>query len=705
MPDQFRTETSNSSVASSNTSSNVKTPLTISRPTNPTLVQHAVPKSPSSGLLEKPEIKKIMDSDVAINALLLKLKQSLLICEEFAKYIRKKYLFEAEHTQELSKQYKHFFITSSGSSSLQKVIHSVLDFDGKLAQVKNSYLSALQKMYDEISSLLFTITKTRKSIKENGKRLEKDVIDSIHNAEKAQARYNSLCQDWEKLRTVDPAKTKLTLRGSKTTKEQEEELLRKIDSADLDYKQKVDHSNALRDTFITKERPKIVLELRDLILELNTAIAIQVQKYTIWTENLILNSGVTVSPIDKPNASMKAIASSVTNERDLYHFLNKYNSPTKSGLMVNQNLIPVKYKKYPSMVKTTTAQPMAKSSKFSSDSNRNSTQKKLASTQSNASLNSTPVATPSTFNRNSNPEFYTDMRNSRSHTSLAGQQQNETRDSGTIIEDATTGTISSTNNDFDNISNNSSNFHSLDPGKKETKLSSFPSLLLSDETGDLDRPLSHVQTDTTLPPGITNNFKTFGVPLENLIEYEQDMVPAIVRQCIYVVDTYGLKLEGIYRKSANVLDIGKLKDEIDKDPANISMILPPNNYSDSDIYLVGSLLKSFFSSLPNSLLPRELVPEIKTCLAIEDPKTRKNYMHGLLYKLPDAQYWTLRSLLFHLKRVLANEKYNRMNLKALCIIWGPTIVPPNGDDINDVNYQIKTMEVLIDVADQAFEPE
>lgn len=71
------------------------------------------------------------------------------------------------------------------------------------------------------------------------------------------------------------------------------------------------------------------------------------------------------------------------------------------------------------------------------------------------------------------------------------------------------------------------------------------------------------------------------------------MVPAIVRQCIYVIDKFGLDQEGIYRKSANVLDVSKLKEEIDKDPANISMILPSKPHSDSDIYLVGSLLKTF----------------------------------------------------------------------------------------------------------------
>ena len=187
------------------------------------------------------------------------------------------------------------------------------------------------------------------------------------------------------------------------------------------------------------------------------------------------------------------------------------------------------------------------------------------------------------------------------------------------------------------------------------------------------------------------------------MEYEQDMVPAIVRQCIYVIEKYGLELEGIYRKTVDHNAVSKLKEEIDKEPDNVSMILPSKNYNEDDIYLVASLLKGFFAALPDTLLPEEITEEIKTCLSIPDEKTRKNYMHGLIYKLPDAQYWTLRALLFHLKQVVSHEAKNKMGAKQLYVVWGPTIVSPNDEDPDNVNFQIKTMEVLYDVADQAFE--
>ena len=684
---------------------------------NEDISTQTVSRIQDSELLQSTAIQKVLNSDVAINALLLKFKQSILTCEEFIKYLRKKYMFEDEHTQELLKHYKNFFQASNGVSSLKKTFHDILQFDEKLGQVKQSYVRALQKMYDEISSLLLTMTKIRKSIKESSKRLEKEVVDSIHNAEKAQSRYNSLCQDYEKLRMEDPTKTKLTLRGSKTTKEQEEELLRKIDIADQDYRSKVDHSNSLRNNFLQKERPKIVAELKNLILEMDTAMAIQLQKYTIYTENLILNSGVTITSFNKLENSMKSIASSVRNERDLYMMLNKYNNGNKNSLLVNKNLIPIKYKKHPSMEKYERTKANS-APKFAVDPSRNSIPKRQISTHNDSPFTNTSIS-PATFvgpiSLNSklsspNSESFTatkshissSMTPSKSSYSLAKQNKYPTsynNNNGGGINH--TNTVNSTPPDGNDLQS----FPSLDPGKKEYILPSLSATLTSLNTDDSDRPISHVQTTSSLPPGTQSNFKTFNVALENLIEFEQDMVPAIVRQCIYVVDKYGLDLEGIYRRSANVLDVSKLKEDIDTDPSNISMILPPKDYTDSDIYLVGSLLKTFFASLPDTLLPQSISGELKTCFAIDDYTTKKNYMHGLLYKLPDAQYWTLRSLLFHLKRVLAHEEHNRMNLKSLCIIWGPTIVPPNEEDVNDVNYQIVLMDVLINVADQAFEPE
>ncbi|KAL6938053.1 hypothetical protein ACO0RG_004584 [Hanseniaspora osmophila] len=734
-------------------------------------------------ILNRPEIQQVLSSDIAINTLLTKLKQSILTCEEFSKYIKKKVLIEQEHAEEMSKAYKNFF--SSTSNSLTKSIAELLQFDGKLSSVKTSYVIALQKMHDELNALLLTMSKARKQVKDHSRRLEKEVMEAIHQAEKAKSKYDSLCQDWSKLRMSDPTKTKLTLRGSKTTREQEEELQRKIDAADLEYKQRVDHATSLRNSFISRERPKIVVELKDMILEMDIAISIQLQKYAIWTENLMLNSGISVCPVNNTSSntkSMKSVASSMSSEYDLYNYLKKYTTNDKNrNALVNKNLIPVEYKKN-SNVGGSSSSKISKpvngtfvmnsngkqvpSSTATSNSSPNTftnhgTNNSISSTTSTKPANTNPYGssiTPKTSNNyNSNrvdavqngvgittntnypsKQLSPNKQHMLNNNNMAGvnalvggvgaSAAAAAAGSGRSFGYNATRAINGNQNTQGgsagygmapvNEDAQAATYSTLDPSK--SPISSVVSNFTNDNQNNLhpnDRPLSHVETNVTLPPGLNKNFKTFGVPLGTLLEFEQDLVPAVVRQCIYVIDKYGLDIEGIYRKSPSVVDVNKLKEEIDTDPANISMILPPKNYTEQNIHLVASLLKTFFSSLPEPFFPQELSPDLKTCLSIEDPTTRKNYMHGIVYKLPDGQYWTLRSLIFHLKRVVQHEQDNRMSLKNLSIVWGPTLIstPPTSEPYeqdserdgrtDEITFQISAMETLFDVADQAFEPE
>lgn len=234
------------------------------------------------------------------------------------------------------------------------------------------------------------------------------------------------------------------------------------------------------------------------------------------------------------------------------------------------------------------------------------------------------------------------------------------------------------------------------------------------------------------------SFKTFGISLSQLILLEQDsLLPKFVKQCIHVIDKYGLDIEGIYRKSSNVLELQKYIKLINQDPSNYALLLPPRSSEnghgvEEHVILVSNLLKHFFKNLPVKFISSSFLSEFQTYIAIPSNSEsnivmKRNYMHGIVYKLKDEQYWVLRALLFHFKRILDNSNVNRMSLKAMCIIWGPILISsPSGDDLNsnqnefgdsnlsldnsneymkDVQFQIKVMEGLFDVAEQAFEPE
>lgn len=693
----------------------------------------------SAGILERPEINKFLnESDIATNTLLTKFKTSIIICEEFSKIIKRKYSLESNYNDEFIKSSKNYFTGQDGNSSfsatLNACIKDVLKYDNKLIQVKQSYIKALVKMYDELSALLLTMTKLRKQTKEKIKKLEKDVSDSIHQAEKAKNKYDSLCQDYTKLKKGDPTKTKLTIRGSKTLPEQEEDLRKKIDMADLDYKQKVDLSTTLRNKFLSIERPQIVKNLKDMILEMDVALSIQIQKYAIWNENYFLNSGIVICPLNDMEKSMKTTTNSINVEYDLYNYLNKYVLNKNKSSMVNKNLIPVQYKKSPyiggskntpnTSAGSAISNPVSGSFVYNSGVGGIPDTNSITATPSNNNFSIAPM-------KNTNPFVKKHQQSSQMQSPNLNSfhQGNATSNSeAETINNPRGGSVNS--------------YKTLDPVGS-------PSIPQQSATpappSSIIESIVHTEADSKNAANMNGengelaaSFKTFGISLSQLILLEQDsLLPKFVKQCIHVIDKYGLDIEGIYRKSSNVLELQKYIKLINQDPSNYALLLPPRSSEnghgvEEHIILVSNLLKHFFKNLPVKFISSSFLSEFQTYIAIPSNSEsnivmKRNYMHGIVYKLKDEQYWVLRALLFHFKRILDNSNVNRMSLKAMCIIWGPILISsPSGDDLNsnqnefgdsnlsldnsneymkDVQFQIKVMEGLFDVAEQAFEPE
>ncbi|CCH40646.1 RHO GTPase-activating protein [Wickerhamomyces ciferrii] len=610
----------------------------------------------SPELLDEDKIIKILGSDGAIDALLGRLKKSVLTCEEFSKYIRKKALLEEDHFEHLKKISKTTQEALKATSTLKSdsfVINfdKIVKLDDRIAQHGSNFSKSLHNMNEELSSLGSTISKSRKLTKENFRRKEKEVIDAITAAEKAKNKYDGFCLELERLKTTDPTKKTFTLKGSKTTTEQEEILQRKIEGADADYRQKVATSTGLRSVFLNTFRPSTAKNLKNMIIEIDIAMSVQLQKYASKVEENILSQGLSVSPISgKDIQSIKSIAASINNERDLYNYILR-----STGTAPNKQLIPVEYRPHPSI----TPSASSGSIKVRSFNQVNSGNK-----------NSLPTAPKS----NNEP--------------LSGA--------------AASPSLGSSNNTFRQPSFEMKNTTSAASSPYLDDTQSFKSSMVSGP-----RPISVINNDNVpLPPGTSSNFKTFGTPISDLIEFEGEMVPSVVRQCIYVIDRYGLEKEGIYRTSGNVSTVHAFKDLIDKDPSNIKLILPnPNSISDSDVYAVASLLKLYFSSLPEALLTNEASKKFLEYIKIPEPELRLKRVHQVVYDLPDGSYWTLRSLIFHLSKVVAKQEINLMNSRNLGIIWGPNLFPKDDFNASDMSYQGKLVEELIHHVNDIFEAE
>lgn len=619
--------------------------------------------SASPALLEQEKVTRALASDSAIEVLLGRLKKSVNTCEEWTKYIRKRAILEEDHEEHLKKitRATQEALKNTGNlkqDSLTQGLEKLLRVDERIAAHTSAHSKQLFTMHDELSSMASTFSRNRKSIKENFKRKEREVVDSISAAEKAKSKYDQLCVELERVKTTDPSSKKFTLKGSKTTSEQEEILLRKIEAADSDYRQKVSTSTGLRNVFLNNFRPSTVKQLKDLIIEIDIAMSLQLQKYATQTEDVVLQTALSISPMAGSNIqSVKVIASSIDNEKDLSQYILK----NLSGSQSNKQLIPVEYRQHPSMApagNVHSLKPKAVTNLNPNQANANKFRNVSGQSDSSSALGAS-VASPSPFDA-SNGSNHPGNRSSVATPSLSENKS-----------------VSST------------------PYLDQSSIITGP------------RPQSVINAESVpLPPGTQSGFKTFGTPITDLIEFEGEMVPSVVRQCIYVVDKYGAELEGIYRTSGNIATVNSLKEMIDKDPSNIKLILPnPNSITDSDIYAVASLLKNYFSSLPEALLTNTASPQFLEHVKIPEPDVRLKRIHQVVYDLPDSSYWTLRSLIFHLAKIASKQDINLMSQRNLGIIWGPTLFPKGDLNASDMSYQGKLVEELIIHASDIFEAE
>ncbi|KAI5958277.1 RGD1 [Candida theae] len=645
----------------------------------------------STNLLNNDRIKAILNSDSALDVLSERLKQSLSSAEEFSKFIKKKAQIEDDHYTQLKKFAGHIRTSMKNNSknlkndSLQHQMDKIIGFDESLSGVGSSYVTALNTMYDELTSLIHTITRSRKTIKDEYRRKDKECMDAISAADKAKTRYNHLCEDLERLKSSDPSKKSFSLKN-KTVEQQEDDLQRKVDLADQEYKSKVATCKKLKDEILVLHRPNNAKKLKNLILEMDIALNVQLQKYATYNETLIMNSGVLISPLQATKSSMKAMASSIDNERDLYKYLLANGSNTS-----NKSLVPIDYHVHPSLVKT---KDIGKPFLTNNDRNVSNSASNIKAAVSGNQWNNDKSNTNANINDKSNISH----ANSNNHSGYSvGTNNKSSTESATnsapyagvyAAPKPISGSTPLNSSTSDSQAGNPpSGYSSLDPGSQPS-------------TPNLNGPKPFNSTPSFKQP-------TFGVSIEDVIQFAGvDNVPLVVRRCIDVIESYGIDLVGIYRTSSNVNQVQKLRESIDSNFTNYLLIgkdIDESNIIDSDVFCVASLLKYYFANLPEPLVTSAASQSFIDTVKLNDEHLIHKKLHHLVFSLPDGAYFTLRALIFHLNKIAANEARNRMNTKSLSIIWGPVIFNNNSTSAQDLSFKSKVVEELMTIATDIFE--
>lgn len=203
--------------------------------------------------------------------------------QDFSAFLKKRGALEEEHAQGLRKLSRAVNDAAQRTENRQgtysasyKDIHRLQE---RMADHGLQFSVSLQQMADDLHELSTNIERGRKQWKQTGLAAEKKVIDAEAQAEKAKAKYDSLAEQLDRVKTGDKTGGKFGLKGHKSQAQHEEDLLRKVQNADSDYVAKVEAARAARQELVSKNRPDTVQHLQQLIKECDSGLTLQQQKF------------------------------------------------------------------------------------------------------------------------------------------------------------------------------------------------------------------------------------------------------------------------------------------------------------------------------------------------------------------------------------------------------------------------------------------
>ncbi|KAJ7338701.1 hypothetical protein JRQ81_012603 [Phrynocephalus forsythii] len=175
----------------------------------------------------------------------------------------------------------------------------------------------------------------------------------------------------------------------------------------------------------------------------------------------------------------------------------------------------------------------------------------------------------------------------------------------------------------------------------------------------------------------------FGVPLTVLLENDQKKVPGIkvpliFQKLLLKLEETGLETEGILRVPGSASRVKSLRQEIEAkfDEGIFDWDQVRNNDA-------AGLLKMFIRELPSPLFTMEYLPAFITLVEkIASVKLQLQALHLLIMLLPDASRDAAKAFLQFLKKVVANERKNKMTLWNVSMIVAPNLFICKGKRAN-----------------------
>uniref|UniRef100_A0A8C5WK80 Rho GTPase-activating protein 35 n=1 Tax=Leptobrachium leishanense TaxID=445787 RepID=A0A8C5WK80_9ANUR len=183
----------------------------------------------------------------------------------------------------------------------------------------------------------------------------------------------------------------------------------------------------------------------------------------------------------------------------------------------------------------------------------------------------------------------------------------------------------------------------------------------------------------------------FGIPLTSVVTPDRP-IPIFIEKCVEYIETTGegMTTEGIYRVSGNKSEMDSLQRQFDQDH-NLDLA-----EKDFTVNTVAGAMKSFFSELPDPLVPYNMQVELVEAYKINDQEQKLHSMKELLRKFPKENHEIFKYVITHLNRVSQQHHVNLMTSENLSICFWPTLMRPDFTTM-DALTATRTYQTIIEL--------
>ncbi|XP_068594293.1 ralA-binding protein 1 [Cebidichthys violaceus] len=161
----------------------------------------------------------------------------------------------------------------------------------------------------------------------------------------------------------------------------------------------------------------------------------------------------------------------------------------------------------------------------------------------------------------------------------------------------------------------------------------------------------------------------FGAPLTEAVKrtalYDGIQLPAVFRECVDYIESYGMKCEGIYRVSGMKSKVDELKAAYDREECPC--------LEEYDPHTVASLLKQYLRELPENVLGRDLAQRFEDACGRQVEAEKMAEFQRLLAEVSPESRLLLSWLVTHMDHVITREADTKMNIQNISIVLNPTI--------------------------------